>query len=339
MLSTKLLSRKTNVHLDFTLRRVGPPVSGFDGCPKKGMPISTRDQVDFSNEKILLEPYRYLCDQPGKDVRTKLIDAFDAWLNVPPDTLATIREIVQMLHTASLMIDDVQDDSVLRRAVPVAHHIFGVPQTINSANLVYFLALQQVLKLDQPNMVKIYAEELVNLHRGQGIELFWRDSHSCPTEEEYIEMVNNKTSGLFRLAVRLMQEASKSKVDYTHLVNLIGVHFQIRDDYMNLQSDQYSMNKGFCEDLTEGKFSFPIIHAIRTDLDSRQLLNIVNQRTSAIEVKQYALQIIARTGTFKYVREFLKKKELEALKEIERLGGNPLLEKVIESLSVPTDDA
>lgn len=88
-------------------------------------------------------------------------------------------------------IDDVQDDAVLRRAVPVAHSIFGVPQTINSANYVYFLALQELLKLNQPHMITIYTEELINLHRGQGIELFWRDSRQCPTEEEYIDMVNN----------------------------------------------------------------------------------------------------------------------------------------------------
>ncbi|ORY98923.1 geranylgeranyl pyrophosphate synthase [Syncephalastrum racemosum] len=283
---------------------------------------------------ILLEPYRYLCDHPGKDVRSKLIDAFNIWLNVPHEALQVITNVIKLLHTASLMIDDVQDDSDLRRGVPVAHHIFGIPQTINSANYVYFLALEEILKLNQPHMVTVYTEELLNLHRGQGIELFWRDTLSCPTEDEYLAMVDNKTSGLFRLAVRLMQAASASEVDYTHLVNIIGVHFQVRDDYMNLQSQDYSDNKGFCEDLTEGKFSFPIIHAIRADPSNRQLLNIVSQKTTAVEVKKYALDIISRTGTFEYVRQFLRRKEEEARKEIESLGGNPLLEKVIDSLQI-----
>lgn len=53
-------------------------------------------------------------------------------------------------------------------------------------------------------------DELINLHRGQGMDLFWRDSLTCPTEEEYIEMVNNKTGGLLRLAVKLMQACSSS---------------------------------------------------------------------------------------------------------------------------------
>ena len=88
-------------------------------------------------------------------------------------------------------IDDVQDDSDLRRGFPVSHHIYGIPQTINTANLVYFLAIQDVLKLGIPGMVEICTEELIHLHQGQGIELYWRDSLTCPTEEEYIHMVNN----------------------------------------------------------------------------------------------------------------------------------------------------
>ncbi|KAG1464357.1 hypothetical protein G6F56_005099 [Rhizopus delemar] len=291
-----------------------------------------------SKEEILLEPYNYLISHPGKDIRTKLIAAFDSWLNVPKDALKIITNTIGMLHTASLMIDDVQDDSDLRRGVPVAHHIYGVPQTINTANYVYFLALQDILKLNIPEMVTVYTEELIHLHEGQGIELYWRDSLNCPTEEEYIDMVNNKTSGLLRLAVRLMQAASDSDIDYTPLVNIIGTHFQVRDDYMNLQSNTYTENKGFCEDLTEGKFSFPIIHAIRAEPNNRQLLNIISQKPTSVEVKQYALEIVKRAGSFEYVRGFLQRKEKEALDEIARLGGNLVLEKVIHALSLENEE-
>lgn len=61
--------------------------------------------------------------------------------------------------------------------------------------------------------------------------------------------------------------------DYVPLVDLIGVFFQIRDDYMNLQADEYATNKGFAEDLTEGKFSFPIVHGVRANPSDRQLLS------------------------------------------------------------------
>ena len=188
----------------------------------------TGDGTTWSTEKekILLGPYDYLFDQPGKDVRTQLITAFNMWLRVPEESLKIITKVVGMLHTASLLyvprfgthrqgscfssVDDVEDSSLLRRGVPVAHSIFGTAQAINSANYVYFCALQDLLKLNNPETIQIYTDELCNLHRGQGMDLFWRDTLTCPSEEDYLEMVGNKTGGLFRLAVKLMQAESKS---------------------------------------------------------------------------------------------------------------------------------
>ena len=162
-------------------------------------------------EKILLGPYDYMFNHPGKDIRKQLLAAFNTWLKVPESSLVIITKVVGMLHTASLLVDDVEDFSQLRRGVPVAHSIFGTAQTINSANYVYFAALQELLKLGNDRVIKIYTDELCNLHRGQGMDLFWRDTLTCPSEQDYLEMVGNKTGGLFRLAVQLMQAESKSE--------------------------------------------------------------------------------------------------------------------------------
>ncbi len=96
--------------------------------------------------------------------------------------------------------------------MPVAHNIFGTAQTINSANYVYFLALRELFKLKSPKAIDIYTDELINLHRGQGMDLFWRDTLTCPSEADYLEMVGNKTGGLFRLAVKLMQAESEANM-------------------------------------------------------------------------------------------------------------------------------
>ena len=87
------------------------------------------------------------------------------------------------------------------------------------------------------------------------MELYWRDTLTCPTEDEYLEMVSNKTGGLFRLAVRLMQSQSPTDIDLIPLVQLLGLVFQIVDDYKNLADCDYTQLKGVCEDLTEGKVS------------------------------------------------------------------------------------
>jgi hypothetical protein len=84
-----------------------------------------------------------------------------------------------------------------------------------------------------------------------------------------------ETGGLLRIAIKLLMACATANtdVDYIPLVNLLGIWFQIRDDYMNLASTDYAENKGFAEDLTEGKFSFPIVHAIRADDTNRQVLS------------------------------------------------------------------
>ncbi|KAL9046469.1 MAG: hypothetical protein Q9214_000704 [Letrouitia sp. 1 TL-2023] len=274
-----------------------------------------------SKEKILLGPYDYLEDQPGKNVRAQLIAAFNIWLKVPPSSLQIITKVVGMLHTASLLVDDVEDNSLLRRGVPVAHSIFGTAQTINSANYVYFLALKELLKLGNSKVIDIYTEELCNLHRGQGMDLFWRDTLTCPSEEDYLEMVGNKTGGLFRLAVRMMQAESESTVDYLHLTNLIGLLFQIRDDYMNLSSSQYTSNKGLCEDLTEGKFSFPIIHSIRSNPTNLQLVNILKMKTADEDVKKYAVAYMRGTGSFEYCQRTMRDLKEKALRVVEEVDG------------------
>ena len=138
-----------------------------------------------------------------------------------------------------LRIDDIQDGSQMRRGFPAAHCIFGTAQSINAANHAYFVALQELTHLANPlEAFRIYNEEMLNLHRGQGIELFWRDTMTVPTEEEYLLMISNKTGGLFRLAARLMQNASPTAHDVLPLTELIGLIFQIRDDYNNLCSEQ-----------------------------------------------------------------------------------------------------
>ncbi|KAI7973589.1 hypothetical protein EIK77_004195 [Talaromyces pinophilus] len=218
-------------------------------------------------------------------------------------------------------IDDVQDNSVLRRGIPVAHNIFGTAQTINSANYVYFLALQEVRKLNSPAAMEIYTEELLNLHKGQGMDLFWRDTLTCPTEEEYLEMVNNKTGGLFRLAVKLMQAESETGKDCVPLVNVLGLIFQICDDYLNLSDKTYNKNKGLCEDLTEGKFSFPIIHSIRADPSNVQLINILKQKTKDEEVKLYALNYMEHTGSFAHTKKVVSQLREKASKLIDEMDG------------------
>ena len=119
---------------------------------------------------------------------------------------------------------------------------------------------------------------------------------------------------------------------------MIGLHFQIRDDYMNLSSSQYTENKGLCEDLTEGKFSFPIIHSIRSNPENMQLINILRQKTDDDVVKRYAINYMESTGSFEYCRRRLRELQemVIALIEIvdDGVGRGDGVRKIMDLMAV-----
>lgn len=210
---------------------------------------------------------------------------------------------------------------------------------------------------------QVFVTEMLNLHRGQGYDIRWRDSTTCPTEEQYTNMAIDKTGGLFRLAVGLLQAfavptdgGGTTPVDYTFLVNDLGLYFQVRDDLLNLVDDDYMEGKGFCEDLTEGKFSYPIIHCIRggggdgggyrsegkeettqsattaKTTASVQLLSILKRRTDDVDVKKYARRLMIDAGSLRYAREECIRLRKKIISQIEELGGNDALTAVLNKL-------
>jgi len=294
------------------------------------MPFSgSNDRVQ---DGLLLEPYSHILSVPGKNIRGKLIRGFNSWLGVEEGKLAAIGAIVQMLHNASLLLDDIEDSSSLRRGLPVAHKIYGEASTINCANYVMFIGLERTLALGHPEAVTVFTEQLLELHRGQGMEIHWRDNFVCPTEEEYRLMISRKTGGLFNLAVRLMQLFSAKDDNFTELTRLLGLYFQIRDDYANLRLETYAANKSFAEDLTEGKFSFPILHGIRAGGGDDRVRRILRQRTEDLQVKKFCISLLEAGGSFSYTREVMADLDTAIRSEVERLGGNPLITSVMDEL-------
>ncbi|KAG2005097.1 hypothetical protein GB937_009054 [Aspergillus fischeri] len=299
----------------------------------------------------LQAPIHYICSMPSKGVRSRMIEAFNYWLEVDETSLTKIRRLVDLLHNASLILDDIEDHSPKRRGRPATHTIFGHSQAINSANFMFVQAVQVARQFRNPNAVDILLEELENLYLGQSWDLDWKYKLRCPSPSEYLNMVDNKTGGLFRLLLRLMQAERKgtTEVDLDGLTVLFGRFFQIRDDYMNLRSGLYTEQKGFCEDLDEGKFSYPIVVCVANHADFRDLIDgVFRQRPTAItsgmqplapEIKQYVVEYLNTSGTFQHCQEFLMQLESLIESEIDRIEKvtnevNPMLRLLLEKLSV-----
>ncbi|KRT83802.1 hypothetical protein AMK59_3629 [Oryctes borbonicus] len=232
----------------------------------------------------------------------------------------------------SSSLDDIEDNSILRRGIPVAHSIYGIPSTLNASNYIMFIALQRCQDLNHADATTVYTEQLLELHRGQGMEIYWRDNFICPSEEEYCQMTMKKTGGLFMLAIRLMQLFSENKSDFSKLTSILGLFFQIRDDYLNLCSEDYHQNKSYCEDLTEGKFSFPLIHAIRSHPHDHQIIQILRQRTTKPELKKHCLSLLTKFGSFEYTLKKMQQLRKEAFAEVKKLGDNAEMEEVLKAM-------
>ncbi|KAK6527920.1 hypothetical protein TWF281_009181 [Arthrobotrys megalospora] len=246
-----------------------------------------------------------------------------------------IKSVIDLLHNSSLIIDDIEDSSPLRRGNPSTHMVFGTPQAINSANYLFVKSLGEVMKLG-PSAVAIYQEELRRLHIGQSLDLHWTFHAQCPTEQEYMQMIDGKTGGLLRMACRLMKDqATKNRdLDLEDLLNIISRFFQIRDDYQNLQSTEYSTAKGDLSDLDEGKYSFMLIHALNHSKD-KQLQSLIHLRSRqpdgklSPEQKLLIMKIMARSKSLEYTGNVLAELQLkvrEKLEAIEAAGREKNLE-------------
>lgn len=175
--------------------------------------------------------------------------------------------LVEFVHTASLIHDDIEDGADLRRGRPAAHITYGTDTAINCASWLYFEAPVCIDCLDVESEKKLsfyelYTNELRRLHLGQAMDIYWhREKDIFPTVEEYMAMVKNKTGTLASLSAQVGYIAGgackKDAFDIGQICANIGIGFQIIDDVQNLTLGNPGKKRG--DDIVEGKKSLPVI--------------------------------------------------------------------------------
>lgn len=226
----------------------------------------------------LLTPTRALVDLGGKRWRPLLLilcaQAAATKLAQDPKTMEESKKnalhltpLVEFIHTASLIHDDIEDSSDTRRGKPAAHLTYGLDVALNAASWLYFQASTCITTLDVPSEIKnslyeLYAKEVRRLHLGQAMDIDWhRNKNSCPTQDEYLSMVQCKTGTLSSLAAKTgTMIAGLSSQDVEKAGNAaakIGAGFQIIDDVINLTTGNPGKKRG--DDIVEGKKSLPVL--------------------------------------------------------------------------------
>ncbi|KAJ6078825.1 hypothetical protein N7467_008578 [Penicillium canescens] len=289
------------------------------------------------DDSALLDPVHYIQSLPSKNMRSKVIDALNIWFRLPDDNLDTVKSVIDDIHNSTLILDDIQDASFLRRGFATAHQVFGPGQCINSATYMVARAASRLAthQVQHPQLVQIFLHGLKELAVGQSWDLNWKVTGHCPSTAEYLAMVDGKTGAMFELIIQMMQDFSSIPnwpiSELNQLAKLLGRWYQIRDDYQNLQDEQYTSQKGFCEDLDEGKLSYPLTVCCGLDpMAQRVIMGIFRQRQSgtplALNVKTQILDIFRHTGALQQTWEDLENLERKggaALSNLEAITGEP----------------
>jgi octaprenyl-diphosphate synthase len=232
------------------------------------------DRVPAELLKSLILPCRDLLSRGGKRWRPLLMVLIGEALG-GEDAALPLSPLVEFCHNASLIHDDIEDESDRRRGGPAVHLIYGVDSAVNSGSFFYFLPLACIDAWDAPAALKeriraVWGEYLRRLHLGQAMDIHWhRNFNSLPNIHEYYTMCGLKTGCMARLAAVLgvLAALPKSRSSLPAIqqaaeqlgraAEQLGVGFQILDDVKNLDAGLPGKKRG--DDVVEGKKSLPVL--------------------------------------------------------------------------------
>ncbi len=254
--------------IEAALQKALPGTPGIGWCQQHFGILSSA--VTAQHIAPLLSPCTRLIGLGGKRWRPLLLvlcAQLAADTDAPPETAFRVVPLVEFVHTASLIHDDIEDSADTRRGEPAAHITYGLDTALNAGAWLYFVAPICVQDADlgkdiQLLLSNLYHQELRRLHLGQAMDIAWhRNNETIPTEDEYIAMVRLKTGTLASLSAQVGviagggTEAQAQQMG--QLAADIGIGFQILDDVVNLTTGNVGKKRG--DDIVEGKKSLPIL--------------------------------------------------------------------------------
>ena len=261
--------------------------------------------VHSSHITPLIEPNKNLIELGGKRWRPLLmILCYKMAAEQTKKTVLTEKQVysltplVEFVHTASLIHDDIEDGADLRRGKPAAHITYGTDTAINAGSWLYFEAPVCINNCDIPaedklNFYQTYTQELRRLHLGQAMDIYWHRNPSVfPKQDEYLAMVKNKTGTLASLAAKIGGIAGGLSAEQAATLGNtaanIGMGFQIIDDVINLTTGNPGKKRG--DDIVEGKKSLPVIMHVTAHPEDKDAIADCMKRAAAEGIDSPAVE-------------------------------------------------
>lgn len=184
--------------------------------------------------------------------------------------------IIEFIHTATLLHDDVVDDSSMRRGHETANEVFGNATSVLVGDFLYSRAFQMMVTLDRMSVMNILADATNAIAEGEVLQLMTARDPST-TEERYFDVIHRKTARLFEAGAQIGAVLSDAAPQIERALASYGRHigtaFQLVDDALDYQADETWLGKHLGDDLAEGKPTLPLIHALQHgDVEQRAMI-------------------------------------------------------------------
>ena len=288
------------------------------------IPEGTHPDMD----RYLYAPLKRYSENGGKRHRPLICFAACRAVGGDMDRATSAAAAIEHFHTAALIHDDIADEAELRRGEPCLHLTEGLGLAINMGDLALSLVNGTVINdplLSDSVKVRVVSELIEMTRRtieGQALDIGWaRDGRYDITPEDYLVMATHKTahySGAVPLAVgAIVGGGSEEQIEELRAYGLdTGLAFQIQDDLLNLVGSEESTKKDFRSDITEGKRTLMVVHALKHSGKRERLIEILSSKEKDPAVLAEAVDIMTESGSIEYARSYAESLTTRATKRL-----------------------
>ena len=242
---------------------------------------------------------QYIISAGGKRIRPALLLLMAGALGFTGDQRHNLAAVVEFIHTATLLHDDVVDESTLRRGRPTANESFGNPASVLVGDFLYSRAFQMMVDSGEMRVMEVLAEATNVIAEGEVLQLM--NMHDASLDEEgYLRVIRSKTAKLFEASTRLAAILAKAPSEVENACaeygQALGTAFQVIDDVLDYEGDIQELGKNLGDDLREGKNTLPLIIAMQRGTPEERALIQHAIEHGEVEAMSEIVQIVRRTG-------------------------------------------
>ena len=292
-----------------------------------------QQQVD-SDVSLINQLGFYIVNSGGKRLRPLLTVLASRSMNIENDDHHTLAAIIEFIHTATLLHDDVVDESTLRRGRETANAIFGNQASVLVGDFLYTRSFQMMVSLQRMRVMSILSEATNQIAEGEVLQLM-NCNDSQTTEQRYFDVIYGKTARLFEAATQLAAVLTDQPAHIETAMQNYGKHlgtaFQLADDILDYAADATEMGKNVGDDLAEGKPTLPLLYAMWNAKNAAQseLIKAAIEEANGMEHLSQIQSVMHETGALEYTRQCADKEVELAIQSLSVVPDSPYKQALI----------